>query len=376
MTNSPVLMLSYWNPTDYQPSKGIFIHEQVEALCQSNSNIVFLAVNILPGKGLLQKKLSRKELNSNIIITLNIYSFLWKFLYMTPFLGTLWVRNILKKECSGFRPSVVHSNIIFPCAFVGQSIADRFKAKHFISEHWSKAHRMLTHPVFGKRAKQIYQKSNAVICVSRFLAGQIQKETGIQNCIIIPNIVDTRVFHYKEKHFTNETELNLTCVATWKLPKRLDIIIESVLRLADASNKQITLHVVGEGPQKENFKSIKTPANIQINWLGYLSKEKIAAILANTHIFLHASDIETFSIVTAEALVTGTPVLASNAGALPELVDDDCGMIVENNVDAWLTGLKLLTSRSFDYESIARKFENRFSPHAIAGAIENTYKSY
>ena len=58
-----------------------------------------------------------------------------------------------------------------------------------------------------------------------------------------------------------------------------------------------------------------------INYTGNISKEKIVEILHDSDFFVHASYIETFSLVIAEALSTGTPVIASNVGAIPEFVN-------------------------------------------------------
>ena len=40
---------------------------------------------------------------------------------------------------------------------------------------------------------------------------------------------------------------------------------------------------------------------------------------------------ETFGKVSAEALACGTPVLANNATANPEIAGDECGLKFENN---------------------------------------------
>ena len=121
-----------------------------------------------------------------------------------------------------------------------------------------------------------------------------------------------------------------------ELPKRLDLIFEAVCSYSAESSGNIELTIVGKGPQADILKDHKTPDNLKVRWTGYLERTAIAALMQETHIFLHASDIETFSIVTAEALSTGTPVLASNTGALPELINEQNGLLVENNHESWL----------------------------------------
>jgi len=55
-------------------------------------------------------------------------------------------------------------------------------------------------------------------------------------------------------------------------------------------------------------------------YCGKLPKDKIAGILQDSDYFVHPSEFETFSVVTAEALMTGTPAIVANNTALPELV--------------------------------------------------------
>ena len=64
-----------------------------------------------------------------------------------------------------------------------------------------------------------------------------------------------------------------------------------------------------------------------------LSTEQIAALLASAEIMCVPSLYEGFSLPTIEAMSSGTPVVASRAGAIPEVVGDgnpqECAVLVE-----------------------------------------------
>jgi len=372
--NRQVLIISFWNPTDINPQQGIFIQDQAAAVCSQRENIFFLQVNVLPSKDLfIRKEVIESEFFKNRRITINLYSLLWKFYYLNPWHLAGIISRILKKSFPEIRPELIHSNVIFPCGIVAYLLSQKICCKTVISEHWSKVGKLLKHPLYSRIALKAYSKSSSVISVSKFLAARIEKLTGCKNISVIPNIVDTRLFSYKTKEKFIGTNLICTCVASWRLPKRLDLIIDSLSEYAGESGFRISLNVVGNGSQADSMKATKVNDNLTIKWHGYLDKQSIAVLLKESHLFLHASEIETFSIVTAEALSTGTPVLASNKGALPELIHEHNGMLTENNLQDWIKKEGEIIHRTFDYETIARENQKRFSPESVGKSILEVY---
>ncbi|MCX6327267.1 MAG: glycosyltransferase family 4 protein, partial [Bacteroidia bacterium] len=222
-------------------------------------------------------------------------------------------------------------------------------------------------------AIRAYHKSSVIICVSEFLSLKIAKVTGHTNMVVIPNIINTELFTYRPKPPEGNGRLCLMCVASWRPPKRLDLIVDALCCYALETDRQIDLRIVGNGIQAETLKKKKTPGNLHIGWLGYLEKPAIAALLQTTQVFVHASNIETFSIVTAEALSTGTPVLASNVGALPELINGHNGILVENSPGSWLKGIREIVTKQFDYEAIALQHLNKYSPGKVGNSILSVY---
>lgn len=374
MANNQVLIISFWNPTPQHPQQGTFIQEQAAAVCNLRDNVVFLQVNVLPvNLFYLKKTIEESVFYKNKRIIINLYSRLWKFLYVNPWWLTRIIYRIIKKREDEINPAIIHSNVIFPCGIVGYLLAMRMGAKLLISEHWSKAENLLKHPLYKRIAMRAYLKSFAIICVSEFLSLKITKATSHTNLVVIPNIINTELFTYRPKPPSNNGKLCLMCVASWRPPKRLDLIIDALCYYAMETTRQIDLRVVGNGTQVETLKNRETPVNLHINWLGYLDKSAIPALLQTTHVFVHASNIETFSIVTAEALSTGTPVLASNVGALPELINEHNGILVENDPESWLEGIREIVTKQFDYEAIAIQQQNKYSPVKTGNSIISIY---
>jgi len=370
-----VLIISFWNPTEQNPQQGIFIQDQAAAVCTLMDNVIFVRVNVLPSKHLtLKKYVTEEPFFGNRRITIDLCSLFWKAYYINPWLLAGIVYRTMNKIIPGIKPALIHSNVIFPCGIVSYLISRKTGSKMIISEHWSKAQKLLKHPFYRRIALKAYRSNSAVISVSEFLAGKISELTAHRNIVVIPNIVNTEVFSFKPKAGFDGKKLILTCVASWKPPKRLDLIIDSVGSFAVDTGCQVHLNIVGAGIQTDVLKSVKTPENLHIEWLGYLDKSSIVTLLHNSHLFLHASEIETFSIVTAEALSTGTPVMASDRGALPELIHERNGILAENTNESWRKKIHEIVNKNFDYEAIARENQTRFSPENVGRAIIEVYK--
>ena len=107
---------------------------------------------------------------------------------------------------------------------------------------------------------------------------------------------------------------------------------------------------------------------------GYQTKPKIATILHNSNFYIHASTIETFGVVIVEALMTGTPVICSNVGALPELINESNGILCENTIEKWVEGIKKALNSEFNSKQISVQSGNRFSLESIGNQINDVYK--
>ena len=71
-------------------------------------------------------------------------------------------------------------------------------------------------------------------------------------------------------------------------------------------------------------------ASPNVTYLGYVvDKEKAALLAAARALFFPVQIAEPFGLVAAEALMSGTPVIGSKNGSLPELVTPDVGFICE-----------------------------------------------
>ncbi|MBD2093088.1 glycosyltransferase family 1 protein [Microcoleus sp. FACHB-1515] len=80
------------------------------------------------------------------------------------------------------------------------------------------------------------------------------------------------------------------------------------------------LALVGDGPYRQELEKIF--ANTPTNFVGYLTGTDLAAAFASADAFVFPSRTETLGLVLLEAMAAGCPVIAANAGGIPDIVTD------------------------------------------------------
>ncbi len=99
--------------------------------------------------------------------------------------------------------------------------------------------------------------------------------------------------------------------------KNINLLPDLMEILAKDPNVDYRLLVAGAGPQAEWLtEETNKRAPGKIIQLGHLEKEKLADFYANCDIFVHPNPREPFGIAPLEAMASGVPVVAPNAGGL------------------------------------------------------------
>jgi glycosyltransferase involved in cell wall biosynthesis len=111
----------------------------------------------------------------------------------------------------------------------------------------------------------------------------------------------------------------------------------------------------------------------EVRFLGHVDDARLAALRAEAAIALAPSrSAETFGLAAAEAMAAGLPVVASRAGALPELVDEQ-GLVPAGDVEALAEAIGRLAG---DRETAATGLERvrtLCGPEAVAGRLAEVY---
>lgn len=112
---------------------------------------------------------------------------------------------------------------------------------------------------------------------------------------------------------------------TEKVIKSLPFILEDI--------PQIILDVVGDGSALAEYREVANAMNLseRVTFHGKLNHSQLIRLLSEAHLFCYPTDSEGFPKVVLEALACGLPVITTPVSVLPQLIDPDCGVLLEEN---------------------------------------------
>jgi len=138
------------------------------------------------------------------------------------------------------------------------------------------------------------------------------------------------------------------------------------------------LHIVTEGEELDVWKAIENH-NIpkgQCIVQSKLNTVQIGQAMRQADCLVLFSNYETFSVVLAEAWMSGLPAIYSQCGGLTEINNPDLGMQIKlRDESGLLNALESFTINDYNPELIC-DFANQFSEEGIKRQLEEVYRSF
>lgn len=166
-------------------------------------------------------------------------------------------------------------------------------------------------------------KNSKVTAISDYLVNKCEK-LGAKNVALIRNGCDT------DKFVPTEIQKDYILTISRLVPKNgVDTLI-SAFKIISQDFPKTELWIVGNGHMEEELKEQAKGYNIK--FMGFVDHDKLPKIMAEARLFVRLSRDEGLGIVFAEAMACKTPVLGTNVGGIPELIQNGAnGVLVEPN---------------------------------------------
>lgn len=229
----------------------------------------------------------------------------------------------------GFRPDLVHVVTEGPLGLVGRRYATRRGLPLVTSYH--------THfPRYCREYGVPALEPLAWKWISWFHAPAVMTQTpgdhardelvahGVRQATVWGRGVDTALFHHHRRNSVMRRRLGATHdddaivlhVGRLAHEKNLGVLADAFLEAHDALGPRARFVIAGEGPGRADLMA-KLPFAV---FVGFLPVERLASLYASADLCVLPSHTETCGLVALEAMASGLPVVAADAGGLRESV--------------------------------------------------------
>lgn len=247
-----------------------------------------------------------------------------------------------------FQPDVVHTNGLYDISPVIWRIAKKMNIRvvHTLRDYFLVCPRVTLscEQVEGRcpltvckvHRRENRKHSQYVDCVTAPSSVTLNLVTGyklFENAekVVIPNACDYSANELAENYDrckNNRHPFSFVYLGTLSEQKGIRWMIESFGRLEKDTAE---LYIAGKGELLDYVQSA-AEENVHIHYVGFLSEREVSALLSRCDVLLCPSQWEEpFGRVVLDAYKNAMPVIASNRGALPDLVKhNETGIIVES----------------------------------------------
>ena len=205
---------------------------------------------------------------------------------------------------------------------------------------------------------------------------------NFENMQIVHATVDLDKFlSIKRKYTKKKEDLIIGSVGRLNWAKGYDLLIES-LSVLKKNHPNFQMKIAGDGPYRSKLENMIDHYSLRDNVfiLGELHYNDIPKFYDSINLYTQPSISEALSITLQEAMASSLPILASNAGGIPEVIDhNETGILFEKGSKKELIiGLKkIIAMDNAQREEMGEKARERsikkFDIKKTAKTLNNIY---
>lgn len=283
------------------------------------------------------------------------------------------------------KDTIIHATWLYPEGDLANIIYNKYKTPFLITLMGSDVYYLKENSKRWFKAKKIIQNAKMITSVSKALYDSLEEKN-----IIIPagkkhithTIYEFENFIIKDK---NPLRARLSLLENNKIIfyagnlrklKNIDILIEA-FKLLTSNNWKLL--IAGRGEEEGNLKKLVKNYRLEnsVKFLGGLTGKEMIDYYNLADIFCLPSQSEGTPNVVIESLLCGTPVVASNVGGLPYIIEEGRnGFLVEPGSILPLKE-KLLKGLNTEWNRMdLRNSISYLSPQNVLREYEKVYNNF
>jgi teichuronic acid biosynthesis glycosyltransferase TuaC len=276
---------------------------------------------------------------------------------------------------------LIHAHFIYPDGVIASRIGEDLGIPVVSSEHAMWRPWLDRHPAVRRQVDRAIPAIARITAVSDALRREIVDIVGDGVPVdLLPNVVDERTFDVARPGEDRDAG-QLLFVGLIRNVKGLDVLVRSLGHLLP-DHPDLHLSVAGgaffRGYERDaaEVRRLVTDLGLQdrVRFLGDVRPDEVARLMRTSALLVVPSRRESFSLVTAEALASGTPVVATRCGGPEEIVTPETGVMAD--VDDPMSLARAIgeaLGRSFDAASLRRQAVERFGSQAAVSRLGLLY---
>ena len=382
-------MKVYWIVTNYpheaEPQAGVFYKHFAEQLIKLGVDLTVIAPTPLAPKVLTlisarwkKYNLAPKEEVVNGVKILRPRYFTIPGESKFDFPVKNMVESISKLDL--LTPNVIHGFGGNPAGMVAQILSHKFSCKLIQTFIGSDVNDISISDTTAKgRLIQMCNNASAVFGVSKSLSDKIQKYTSINTEVMYMPMAPTSIHVNSRKELRTEFELKsdtfyVLFVGYLYESKGVKVLCDAMFQLIEYSDIQ----AIFCGGETELKKDIDASSNSK--YIGQLSNAQVLELMACCDVLVLPSYNEGIPGVIKEAAISSLPVIATNVGGIPEVIDETTGYLVNVGDSNALAEKILFVKNNHEISKLKSqvlkdKVFNMFEAENIAQKQLSVYKS-
>ncbi|HHE39298.1 MAG TPA: glycosyltransferase family 1 protein [Candidatus Cloacimonetes bacterium] len=241
-----------------------------------------------------------------------------------------------KEVVEDFKPDVIHAQHLWitPYAALKSGIP------YVITVHGTDLMGFEKDERYHKYAIEAADNAKKIITISRQVHNKTLELYKLpeEKLQLNPNGFDENIFKVKEidkKALFQQFGINtvpgklVSFVGKFTDFKGIDVLIKAARIISDRI-PEVMFCLAGDGQLRQEMENLKSELKLDnVYFLGHQNQVDVASLYNAADVSVVPSRIEPFGLVAIEALACGTPVVATNAGGLPDFINDKVGQLVE-----------------------------------------------
>ena len=365
-----ILHIASWYPSTVHGTLGNFVERHVQAISTLNGGEVWFATAVPTGE----------VVPANTVRDCGTYTErIFYFRARKPVVSQV-TRALLRAAEEAEPFDLIHLHVAYPAGRAARALARRWNLPLVLTEHWTAYHLEQQHalPFWRRRSMRATGRAATTLCpVSEDLAS-CMRTFGIDgHFAVVPNVVDTELFHPAEKTPQTGTFHALHISSLRDDQKNISGLLRGV-QVALNRCENLRVSIIGDGdPEPHRAYACELGLDNRVEIAGEITLNEVAERMRAADALVLFSRYENFPCVIPEAWASGIPVLSTDVGGIREHLTPERGVLLTSEDESaladtlhtWAT--EGPPSNAADLRQIA---EAVFSSAAIARTYDDVYR--